>query len=93
MTQQPANDDPPRILVVGAGGIGGVLTGTLLAAGHPVELLCRSDATAAALTAEGYRLSGPGTPGVVPAGASVVRPGRSTRGSATRTSPSRTSCR
>jgi len=71
----------PRILVVGAGGIGGVLAGTLLAAGTRVHLLCRGAATADALEAEGFRLRGVEVPSsAVPATGVVVRRPEDARG-------------
>ncbi|MEZ6185855.1 MAG: 2-dehydropantoate 2-reductase N-terminal domain-containing protein [Planctomycetota bacterium] len=63
----------PRILVVGAGGIGGVLAGTLLARGHRVEVLCRGADSANALEAHGFRLRGVDVPGDVRAPEAVVR--------------------
>ncbi|MCA8921899.1 MAG: 2-dehydropantoate 2-reductase, partial [Planctomycetes bacterium] len=72
--------DRPRILVVGAGGIGGVLAGTLLAAGHQVEVLCRGAATANAIEAHGFRLRGSNTPGTVPTHEVVIRRPENARG-------------
>ena len=61
----------PRILVVGAGGIGGVLAGTLLSSGRRVDVLCRA-ATADAIEARGLRLVGPHAPGGVTATPSAL---------------------
>jgi 2-dehydropantoate 2-reductase len=72
--------DAPRILVVGAGGIGGVLAGTLLSAGHPVDVLCRGAATADAIEAHGFRLRGAHTTADVAAPGAVVRSPAHARG-------------
>jgi 2-dehydropantoate 2-reductase len=49
-----------RTLVVGAGALGGLVAARLAAAGAPVSLATRDDATAARLRAAGLRVSGVG---------------------------------
>lgn len=49
-----------RVLVVGAGGLGGVVAGGLLEAGHDVSVLVRPGATAEALLARGLTVHGEG---------------------------------
>lgn len=71
----------PRVLVVGAGGIGGVLTGTLIAAGHRAQVLSRGGATADALEARGFRLRGVQAPDDVPGLGVVLRRVEDARGS------------
>src|SRR5689334_7232080 len=48
----------PKVLVVGAGAIGGVVAGTLLAAGHDVSVFTTNTKIAAALRENGFRLKG-----------------------------------
>lgn len=50
----------PRLLVVGAGAIGGTLAGTLAKAGYRVELLCKHPALAGAIASAGLRVRGMG---------------------------------
>lgn len=51
--------DGARILVVGAGAIGGVAAGSLLAAGHSPATLTTNRAIAAALRDRGFEITGP----------------------------------
>lgn len=46
----------PRILVVGAGGLGGIVTAHLLETGHDVVCMTTNEGIAAAVEARGYRL-------------------------------------
>lgn len=55
----------PRILVVGAGGIGGVVAGHLAEQGHDVVALTKNHEIAEAIRQHGYRMSGEGVPSVV----------------------------
>jgi 2-dehydropantoate 2-reductase len=48
----------PRVLVVGAGAIGGVVAGTLLAEGHDVSVFTTNARIAQAIRAHGFRLRG-----------------------------------
>lgn len=48
----------PKVLVVGAGAIGGVVAGTLLAAGHDVSVFTTNARIAQALREHGFRLKG-----------------------------------
>jgi 2-dehydropantoate 2-reductase len=48
----------PRILVVGAGAIGGVVAGTLLSAGHDVSVYTTNRGIADAVRQHGFRLKG-----------------------------------
>ncbi|HEX4338476.1 MAG TPA: 2-dehydropantoate 2-reductase [Polyangiaceae bacterium] len=48
----------PRLLVVGAGAIGGVLAASLLAAGHRADVLTTNADIADALRREGFRVAG-----------------------------------
>ncbi len=62
-------ENSKRILVVGAGAIGGYVGGSLGAAGHDVTFLCRPD-TAGMIRKEGLRITGPDSdrklhPGIV----------------------------
>ncbi len=50
----------PRILVMGAGGLGGIVTAHLLQTGHDVVCVTTNDAIASAVEAKGYRLKGEG---------------------------------
>lgn len=49
-----------RILVVGAGAIGGTVAGTIAKAGHRVELLCKHPGLAGAIASSGIRVRGMG---------------------------------
>jgi choline dehydrogenase-like flavoprotein len=71
----PDRDDPaapaspigrPRVLVVGAGAIGGVVAAKLARAGHDVTALDANREHVARLTSPGLRLDELGTPFVVP---------------------------
>ena len=71
----PDRDDPaapallagrPRVLVVGAGAIGGVVAAKLARAGHDVTALDANREHVARLTSPGLRLDELGTPSVVP---------------------------
>jgi len=46
----------PRILVMGAGGLGGIVTAQLLETGHDVVCFTTNDAIASAVEARGYRM-------------------------------------
>lgn len=48
----------PRILVMGAGGLGGIVTAHLLQTGHDVVCVTTNEAIASAVEAKGYRLKG-----------------------------------
>lgn len=50
----------PRFLVMGAGGLGGIVTGHLLETGHDVVCVTTNDAIARAVETHGYRLRGDG---------------------------------
>jgi 2-dehydropantoate 2-reductase len=54
-----------RFLVMGAGGLGGIVTAHLLEAGHDVVCVTTNEAIASAVEARGYRLRGQGEPRVV----------------------------
>ena len=56
---------PPRILVVGCGGIGGVVAGHLFEQGHDITALTTNALIADAINSGGFRLRGDGSPGVV----------------------------
>ena len=60
-----ASPPPPRILVVGCGGIGGVVAGHLFEQGHDITALTTNAIIADAINADGFRLRGDGSPGVV----------------------------
>jgi 2-dehydropantoate 2-reductase len=55
----------PRFLVVGAGGIGGIVTAYLAEQGHDVTALTTNGAIASAISAHGVRVRGTESPGVV----------------------------
>jgi 2-dehydropantoate 2-reductase len=59
-------DHPPRILVVGAGAIGGVIAAKLMRAGHDVTALDANPEHVALLRSPGLRLDELGVPSVVP---------------------------
>jgi 2-dehydropantoate 2-reductase len=50
--------EPPRILVVGAGSIGGVLAASLLGSGHHADVLTTNPQIGAALKQHGFRVTG-----------------------------------
>jgi 2-dehydropantoate 2-reductase len=54
------NPREARLLVVGAGAIGGTLAGTLAKAGHRIELLCKHPGLAGAIASSGLRVRGMG---------------------------------
>jgi 2-dehydropantoate 2-reductase len=54
-----------RFLVMGAGGLGGIVTAHLLEAGHDVVCVTTNEAIASAVESRGYRLRGQGEPRVV----------------------------
>jgi 2-dehydropantoate 2-reductase len=56
---------PPRVLVVGCGGIGGILAAHLFEQGHDVTALTTNVVIADAINAHGFRLRGEGSPGTV----------------------------
>jgi len=68
MTLAPATvrDHPPRILVVGAGAIGGVIAAKLMRAGHDVTALDANQEHVALLRSPGLRIEEPDGPSVVP---------------------------
>ena len=53
-----ASSGAPRVLVVGAGAIGGVLAGSLLAVGHAADVLTTNSKIADALRRDGFRMAG-----------------------------------
>ncbi len=55
----------PRLLVVGCGGIGGILTAHLLEQGHDVTALTTNTMILEALGANGFRVRGENSPGTV----------------------------
>jgi 2-dehydropantoate 2-reductase len=59
----------PKVLVVGAGAIGGVVAGTLLAGGHDVSVFTTNAGIAQAIREHGFRLRGETRTGHVVAGA------------------------
>ncbi|HEY4118425.1 MAG TPA: 2-dehydropantoate 2-reductase [Byssovorax sp.] len=56
---------PPRVLVVGCGGIGGVVAAHLVEQGHDVTALTTNSAILEAILARGFRVRGEGSPGTV----------------------------
>jgi 2-dehydropantoate 2-reductase len=68
MTLRPTKAAKPRILLVGAGAIGGVLGGTLLAHGHDVSVFTTNAGIGRALREHGFTLRGETTVGNVAAG-------------------------
>jgi len=55
---RPSNGRAPRVLVVGAGAIGGVLAASLLASGHRADVLTTNAGIADALRRDGFRVAG-----------------------------------
>jgi 2-dehydropantoate 2-reductase len=55
-----------RILVMGCGGIGGIITGTLLAAGHDVRVFSTNAAIADAVAQRGFQLRDDGLTRAIP---------------------------
>ena len=55
----------PRFLVVGAGGIGGVVSAHLTEQGNDVTTLTKNPLIADAINAYGFRVRGEGNPGTV----------------------------
>lgn len=66
--------DSPRILVMGAGGIGGTVAGHLAEVGADVTAVTTNETIAAAVREHGYRLRGDGDPRAVPGRISVGIP-------------------
>ena len=66
--------DSPRVMVVGLGGIGGLVAGHMLAAGHAVTGVSRNAEIRRALETDGYRLSGATRVTNVPTGPVVSAP-------------------
>ena len=64
----------PRFLVVGLGGIGGIVAAHLLESGQDVTPLTSNEKIRAALDAEGFHVTGEGTPWRVNGGASAEVP-------------------
>ncbi|WP_082363350.1 ketopantoate reductase family protein [Chondromyces crocatus] len=64
-TPERAADTPPRLLVVGCGGIGGVVAAHLLEQGHDVTALTTNPRIADAISINGFRVRGDGGPGTV----------------------------
>ena len=64
----------PRFLVMGAGGIGGVLTASLADLGHDVTAVTTNAGIHAALVERGMKIVGEGAPRVVPAKVSLCVP-------------------
>lgn len=56
---------PPRFLIVGCGGIGGVVAAHLLEQGHDVTALTTNTQIADAVTMHGYHVRGESSPGTV----------------------------
>jgi 2-dehydropantoate 2-reductase len=56
---------PPRLLVVGCGGIGGVVAAHLFEQGHDVTALTTNALIADAINAHGFRVRGESSPGTV----------------------------
>ena len=56
---------PPRLLVVGCGGIGGILAAHLFEQGHDVTALTTNPLVASAINEHGFRVRGDGSPGTV----------------------------
>ncbi|HVY48555.1 MAG TPA: 2-dehydropantoate 2-reductase N-terminal domain-containing protein, partial [Minicystis sp.] len=56
---------PPRLLVVGCGGIGGIVAAHLFEQGHDVTALTTNTAILDAINARGFRVHGEGGPGTV----------------------------
>lgn len=56
---------PPRILVVGCGGIGGIVAAHLFEQGHDVTALTKNPLIADAVNRDGFRVRGDGGPGAV----------------------------
>lgn len=56
---------PPRLLVVGCGGIGGVVAAHLVEQGHDVTALTTNALIADAINAHGFRVRGESSPGTV----------------------------
>ena len=65
MTSVAPAASSPRLLVVGCGGIGGVLTAHLIEQGHDVTALTTNTMILEALNANGFRVRGEGSPGTV----------------------------
>jgi 2-dehydropantoate 2-reductase len=66
--------DPLRLLVVGAGAIGGVLTASLLASGHHADVLTTNANIANALRRDGFRVTGKSRVGRARAAGVYTRP-------------------
>ncbi len=60
--------DPPRILVVGCGAIGGIVASHLAAMNHAVSVLTTNGAIGKALTERGFQVKSDALSGTVPAG-------------------------
>jgi 2-dehydropantoate 2-reductase len=56
---------PPRLLVVGCGGIGGIVAAHLFEQGHDVTVLTTNRLIADAVNEHGFRVRGDGSPGTV----------------------------
>jgi len=56
---------PPRVLVVGCGGIGGIVAAHLFEQGHDVTALTTNPVIAEAINADGFRVRGDASPGTV----------------------------
>jgi len=63
--QSGAPSTPPRILVVGCGGIGGIVAAHLFEQGHDVTALTQNPLIADAINANGFRVRGEQSPGTV----------------------------
>jgi 2-dehydropantoate 2-reductase len=74
MTSVAPGATSPRLLVVGCGGIGGILTAHLLEQGHDVTALTTNTMILEALNANGFRVRGENSPGTVKGHALVEIP-------------------
>jgi 2-dehydropantoate 2-reductase len=76
MTSVAPAASSPRLLVVGCGGIGGVLAAHLIEQGQAVTVLTSNTMIYEALNANGFRVTGEGSPGTVRGHAELeLRPG------------------
>lgn len=64
---EPAPDNPPRLLLIGCGGIGGVLSSLLLLSGHRLSIATTNLSVKRALAERGPRVDGlPSVPPLLP---------------------------
>jgi 2-dehydropantoate 2-reductase len=65
MGPSSAPQAPPRLLVIGCGGIGGIVAAHLFEQGHDVTALTTNPLIADAVNEHGFRVRGDGSPGTV----------------------------